>query len=80
LGCQIEKAVDELNLTKKIISSTVYGLSLDVLQLSGWLAGGVKESRNDNPTRDLQMGADRTRTHPLRRPVVSSLFSFATRC
>jgi hypothetical protein len=26
-----------------------------VLQLSGWLAGDVKESRNGNPTRDLQM-------------------------
>jgi transposase-like protein len=26
-----------------------------VLQLSGLLAGGVKESRNGNPTRDLQM-------------------------
>jgi hypothetical protein len=25
----------------------------DVLQLSGLLAGGVKESRNDNPTGDL---------------------------
>jgi IS6 family transposase len=31
----------------------------DVLQLSGRLAGDVKESRNDNPTRDLQMAADR---------------------
>ena len=31
----------------------------DVLQLSGLLAGDVKESRNDNPTRDLQMAADR---------------------
>jgi hypothetical protein len=30
----------------------------DVLQLSGLLAGDVKESRNDNPTRDLQMAAD----------------------
>ena len=26
-----------------------------MLQLSGWLAGDVKESRNNNPTRDLQM-------------------------
>jgi hypothetical protein len=26
----------------------------DGLQLSGLLAGGVKESRNDDPTRDLQ--------------------------
>jgi hypothetical protein len=30
----------------------------DVLQLSGLLAGDVKESRNDSPTRDLQMAAD----------------------
>ena len=30
----------------------------DVLQLLGWLAGDVKESRNGNPTRDLQMAAD----------------------
>jgi hypothetical protein len=35
----------------------------DVLQLSGRLAGDVKESRNDSPTRDLQMAADRTRPH-----------------
>src|ERR1017187_4011528 len=33
----------------------------DVLQLSGLLAGDLKESRNDNPTRDLQMAADRIR-------------------
>jgi len=26
---------------------------VDVLQLSGLLAGGVRESRNDNPTGDL---------------------------
>ena len=32
----------------------------DVLQLSGLLAGDVKESRNDNPTRDLQMASDRS--------------------
>src|SRR5271154_6896114 len=37
----------------------------DVLQLSGWLAGDVKESRNGNPTRDLQMAADRSRPHTL---------------
>jgi hypothetical protein len=36
-------------------------LAADVLQLSGLLAGDVKESRNDSPTRDLQMAADRTR-------------------
>src|ERR1017187_9774477 len=49
-------------------------------QISGLLAGDVKESRNDNPTRDLQMAADRTRPHTLCGPVVSSLFSFTTRC
>ena len=43
-----------------------------MLQLSGLLAGDVKQSRNDNPTGDLQMAADRTRHHPLCRPVVSS--------
>jgi beta-barrel assembly-enhancing protease len=53
---------------------------LDVLQLSGWLASDVKESRNGNPTGDLQMAAERTRHHPLCRPLVSSLLSFATRC
>jgi hypothetical protein len=42
----------------------------DVLQLSGLLAGDVKESRNDNPTRDLQMAADRIRPHTLCGPVV----------
>jgi hypothetical protein len=52
----------------------------DVLQLSGRLAGDVKELRNGNPTRDVQMAADRTRPHTLCGPVVSSLFSFATRC
>src|ERR1039457_4290880 len=31
----------------------------DVLQLSGRLAGDVKELRNGNPTRDLQMAVDR---------------------
>src|ERR1019366_1163750 len=53
---------------------------LDVLQLSRLLAGDVKESRNDSPTRDLQMAADRTRPHTLCGPVVSSLLSFAARC
>jgi hypothetical protein len=52
----------------------------EVLQLSGLLAGDVKQSRNDNPTGDLQMAADRTRHHPLCRPVVSSLLSLAARC
>src|ERR1019366_6914578 len=56
---------------------TVHG---DVLQLSGLLAGDVKESRNDNPTRDLQMAADRIRPHTLCGPVVSSLFSVSARC
>jgi hypothetical protein len=54
--------------------------SPDVLQLSGRLAGDVKESPNGNPTRDLQMAADRIRPHTLCGPVVSSLFSFAARC
>src|ERR1017187_1666742 len=53
---------------------------LDVLQLSGRLAGDVKESPNGNPTRDLQMAADRIRPHTLCCPVVSSLFSVAARC
>src|ERR1039457_3326949 len=52
----------------------------DVLQLSGLMAGDVKESRNDNPTRDLQMAADRIRPHTLCGPVVSSLFSVSARC
>src|ERR1019366_3653171 len=55
-------------------------LQTDVLQLSGLPAGDVKESRNDSSTCDLQMAADRTRPHTLCGPVVSSLFSFATRC
>jgi len=53
---------------------------LDVLQLSGSLAGDVKESQNDSPTSDLQMAADRARPHTLCGPLVSSLFSFAARC
>src|ERR1019366_592492 len=56
------------------------GEFMDVLQLSGRRAGDVKELRNDSPTRDLQMAADRTRPHTLCCPVVSSLFSFAARC
>jgi hypothetical protein len=55
-------------------------LKSDVLQLSGLLAGDVKESRNDNPIRDLQMAADRTGPHSLCGTVVSSLFSVAARC
>jgi hypothetical protein len=47
---------------------------------SGLLCGDVRESRNGNPTRDLQMAADRTRIHTLCGPVVSSLFSFAAGC
>src|SRR5271170_3603155 len=38
---------------------------------SGLLGGDVKESRNGNPTRDLQMATDRTRPHTLCDPVVS---------
>src|SRR5664280_1314454 len=38
---------------------------LDVLQISGSLAGDVKELQTDSPTRDLQMAADRTRPHTL---------------
>jgi hypothetical protein len=34
-----------------------------LLQLSGLLVGDMKESRNDSPTRDLQMAADRTQPH-----------------
>ena len=41
-----------------------------MLQLSGLQAGAVKESWNGNPTRDLQMAADRTLFHPLCRPVL----------
>jgi hypothetical protein len=61
----------------------IVGLStpaVDVLQLSGRLAGDVKELQNDSRTRDLQMAADRTRPHTLCGAVVSSLFSFAARC
>jgi hypothetical protein len=43
---------------------------------SGLLGGDVKESRNGNPTRDLQMATDRTRIHTLCGPMVPSLFSF----
>ncbi len=52
---------------------------VDVLQLSELPAGNVKESRNGNPTRDLQMAADRTRHHSLCGTVVSSLFSVVAR-
>jgi hypothetical protein len=61
-------------------STHAWRLSLDVLRLSELLAKDVKESRNGNPTRDLQMAADRTGPHTLCGPVVSSLFSFAARC
>ena len=44
------------------------------------MAGNVKESGNDSPTRDLQMAADRIRPHTLCGPVVSPLFSVAARC
>jgi len=55
-------------------------LRRDVLQLSELLAGDVKESRNGNPTRDLQMAADRSRPHTVCGTVVSSLFSVVARC
>jgi hypothetical protein len=55
-------------------------VGLDVLQLSRLLARDVKESRNGNPARNLQMAADRTRPHALCGPVVSSLFSLVARC
>ena len=51
--------------------------SADVLQLSRLLAGDVKESRNDSPTRDLQMAADRTRV--VRKYSVRPLNSLKTR-
>jgi pimeloyl-ACP methyl ester carboxylesterase len=63
-----------------MLEDVTEGLSMDVLQLSGLLAGDVKQSRNDDPTGDLQMAADRARPHPLCRPVVPSLFSLAARC
>jgi hypothetical protein len=66
--------------TKAILVHYTSSRNRDVLQLSGLLAGDVKESRNDSPTRDLQMAADRTRPHTLCGPVVSSLFSVAARC
>jgi hypothetical protein len=59
---------------------TAVARELDVLQLSRLLGGDVKESRNGNPTRELQMATDRTRIHTLCGAVVSSLFSFAARC
>ena len=55
-------------------------LRRDVLQLSELLAGDVKESRDGNLTRNLQMAADRTRPHTLCGPVVSSLFSVTAQC
>ena len=49
-----------------------------MLQLSGWLAGDVKESRNGNPDRrTFKLAADRTRHHPLCRPV--SIFAILFR-
>ena len=75
--------ISPLPLTPVQISTSglnVNSAVMDVLQLSGLLAGDVKESRDDNPTRDLQMAADRTRSHTLCGPVVSSLFSVSARC
>ena len=51
---------------------------MDVLHLSGLLAGDVKESRNDNPTRDLQMASDRTRPHSFVR--YGGIFAILCRC
>jgi hypothetical protein len=42
--------------------NSLLSLYLHVLQLSGRLAGYVKESGNDSPIPDLQMAADRTRS------------------
>jgi transposase, IS6 family len=57
--------------TEERPATTPLTTNLDVLQLSGLLAGDVKQSRNGNPTRALQVATDRTRHHPLCRPVVS---------
>ena len=75
--------------TNLFVSSDQVGRLLDdprtkrvgcVATLQGGWPGDVKESRDGNPTRDLQMAADRTRDHTLCGPVVSSLFSLAAQC
>jgi hypothetical protein len=77
----LDKMQGEINEMKRLADNAgTQADRTDVLQISGLLAGDVKESRNDNPTRDLQMAANRTRPHTLCGPVVSSLFSFAARC
>jgi predicted acylesterase/phospholipase RssA len=56
----------KIRLAKKYLASVQLlqkTLEMDVLQLSGLLAGDVKESQNDNPIRDLQMASDRGRPH-----------------
>src|ERR1019366_2894202 len=72
--------LERLSLSSATINSHLSAIRRDVLQISGLLAGDVKGLRNDSPTRDLQMAADRIRPHTLCGPVVSSLFSFTTRC
>ena len=79
-GFPMQKKVADRGIDGRVYFETKDGLKRDVLQLSGRLAGDVKESPNGNPTRDLQMAADRIRPHTLCGPVVSSLFSFAARC
>jgi len=51
----------------------------DVLQLSRWLSGDVKESRKSNRPAIFKW-RQTTWHHPLCRPVVSWLFSLAARC
>jgi hypothetical protein len=41
---------------------------------SGLLCGDVKESRNGNPTRDLQMATDRTRIEFIDHLFISSIW------
>jgi hypothetical protein len=52
---------------------SVPSIILDVLQLSGSLAGGVKESRNDDPTRDLQMAAFHACTKNQSEPIICEM-------
>jgi hypothetical protein len=49
-----------------------------VLQPSGLPAGDVKESRNDSPTRDLPMAADRTRMDGRQEMTFFGRFSSST--
>jgi hypothetical protein len=81
--CEMRRAIaceqDERRTQGRFTSTLVIPASMDVLQFSGLLAGDVKESRNDEPTRDLQTAADRSRPHTLCGPVVPSLFSLSLR-